>query len=122
MLLALHFGDEVARLPISDLWSACCELLLQAQLVREGNLDHFVFDVERIFDIAYDGELMLCVFSREHAFAVSRNRFAASIYHVVEQIFAGTSCPRIMHVGAIWGASSIRSQPYHYRFSESSPA
>ena len=62
-LLEMHFGAAVARVPISDLWSACCELLLQAELVRETLLDHFVLDVERIFDISYEGE---------HSFARSR--------------------------------------------------
>jgi hypothetical protein len=122
-LLHLHFGDEVARLPISDLWSSCCELLLQAELVREAKLDHFVVDVERVFDLSYDNDdRLLCIFSREHVFTVSGAAFADGLERLVREIFAGTSCPRIMQAGAAWGASSIRSQPYYYRFSQSVPA
>lgn len=121
-VLQLHFGDEVARLPISDLWSSCCELLLQAELVREARLDHFIVDVERIFDLSYDGDRLLCTFSREHVFAVSRAQFAEALEQLVQTIFSGTTCPGLMHAGAAWGAASIRSQPYYYRFSESVPA
>lgn len=121
-VLELHFGDQVARLPISDLWSCCCELLFQSELVREARLDHFIVDVERIFDVTYDGDRLLCAFSREHVFTVSRIRFADALEHLVESIFAGTTCPGLMRAGAAWGAASIRSQPYYYRFSESVPA
>jgi len=61
--IQLRFGREVAALTIRDVWSACCELLLAAQLVRERKLDRFILDVEQVFDIVYDGELMLCAFS-----------------------------------------------------------
>ena len=121
-VIQLHFGDDVARLPVSDLWSGCCELLFQAELVREARLDHFVFDVERIFDLSYDGERLLCTFSKEHVFVVSRSQFADALEHLVQSIFSGTSCPALMRAGAAWGAASIRSQPYFYRFSESAPA
>ena len=121
-MLQLHFSEEVARLPIPDLWSGCCELVLQAELVREARLDHFIFDVERIFDLSYDGDRLTCAFSREHVFTVSRTEFAEALERLVQQIFAGTTCPRLMRAGAIWGAASIRSQPYYYRFSESVPA
>lgn len=121
-VLQLHFGGEVASLPIPDPWSGCCELLLQAELVREGRLDHFIFDVERIFDLSYDGHRLTCAFSREHVFTVSRTEFAEALERLVQGIFAGTTCPRLMRAGAAWGAASIRSQPYYYRFSESVPA
>lgn len=121
-VLQLHFGDEVARLPISDLWSSCCELLFQAELVREARLDHFIVDVERIFDLSYDGDRLLCTFSQEHVFAVARSQFAEALEQLVQSIFSGTTCPGLMHAGAAWGAASIRSQPYYYRFSESVPA
>jgi len=117
--LQLHFGGEVAALPIPDLWSACCELLLEAQLVREAKLDHFVLDVEQVFELSYDRDLLLCIFSREHVFAVPRDSFAASLERVVEEIFAATSCPRLMQVAARWSASAIRAQPYAFRFSDS---
>jgi len=119
MQLQLHFGEQVAKVAISDVWSACCELTLQAQLVREGRLDHFIVDVEQIFDLAYDDDHLLCIFSREHLFAVSREEFAASLERVVDEIFAATSCPKLMRVAASWGASAIRAQPYSWRFSES---
>lgn len=118
-LLQLRFGDQVAGLPISDLWSACCELLLEAQLVRERKLDHFVLDVEQIFELSYSGDLLLCVFSCEHVFAVDRNAFAASLEHAVEEIFAATTCPSLMQIAARWGASALRALPYSYRFSDS---
>jgi hypothetical protein len=116
--LQLRFGKQVAGLPISDLWSACCELLLEAQLVRQRKLDHFVLDVEQIFDLAYAGELLYCSFSREHVFAVSRDELAGSLERLVSEILGATSCPRLMHVGAVWGASAIRGLPYSSRFSE----
>lgn len=115
----LCFGEQVAGLPISDLWSACCELLLAAELVREGKLDHFVLDAEQIFELSYAGELLYCIFSREHVFAVLREEFAASLEQAVREIFAATSCPRLMEIGAAWGASAIRALPYASRFSES---
>jgi hypothetical protein len=118
-VLQLRFGEQVAGLAISDLWSACCELVLDAELVREGRLDHFVLDVEQICDLSYAGELLFCIFSREHVFAVSREEFAAALEHVVEEIFASTSCPRLMQIGAGWGASAIRALPYSVRFSDS---
>jgi hypothetical protein len=118
-LLQFHFGENVAGLAIEDLWSSCCELLLNAQLVREAKLDHFVIDVEQIFELSYAGELLFCIFSREHVFAVSREGFAASLEHLVEQIFAETTCPRLMRVAAAWGVSSIRGLPYSCRFSDS---
>jgi hypothetical protein len=119
MQLRLHFGEQIARIAISDLWSVCCELVLQAQLVREARLDHFIIDVEQIFDLAYDEDQLLCVFSREHLFAVSRDDFAAALDQVVDNIFEATQCPRLMHIAARWGASAIRAQPYSYRFSDS---
>jgi hypothetical protein len=117
--LMLQFGDETARLTISDIWSACCELLLQAQLAREARLDHFIFDVEQVFDIAYDGNDMLCIFSREHLFAVDPEAFASGLEALVDEIFGGTSCPAVMRIAARWSASSIRAQPYSARFSDS---
>lgn len=118
-MLRLHFGDQVASLGIADLWSACCELLLDAQLIREGRLDHFVLDVEQVFKLSYSGDLLLCTFSREHVFAVSREEFAAALEQAVGRIFASTSCPRLMEIAAGWGASAIRSLPYSSRFSDS---
>jgi hypothetical protein len=118
-VLRLRFGELAAGLPISDLWSACCELLLQAQLVREGKLDRFVLDVEHVFDVLCAEKLVLCRFSAEHVFAVDREGFASSLENVVDQIFSGTSCPQLMHIAARWGASAIRAQPYSFRFSDS---
>lgn len=120
--LQLRFGERVAGIAVSDLWSACCELLFQAQLVRERRLDHFVLDVEQIFEISYSGDLVFCIFSREHLFAVEREAFAAGLEQVVEDIFAATTCPKLMHVAARWGASAIRALPYSYRFSETALA
>jgi len=119
VVLQLRFGDEAAGLPISDVWSACCELLLQAQLVRERRLNRFVLDLEHVFDVSCGGSVVLCRFSPEHVFAVSRDDFASALESVVEQIFAGTSCPRLMHVAARWGASALRALPYSHRFSDS---
>src|SRR3954453_18214262 len=97
-VLQLRFGKGAAGLPISDVWSACCELLLEAELVREGRLDRFVLDLEHVFDVSCADSVVLCRFSPEHVFAVSREDFASALEAVVEQIFSGTSCPRLMHV------------------------
>ena len=118
-ILRLRFGDLTAGLPIRDVWSACCELLLAAELLREGRLDRFVLDVEHVFDVAYAGSVVLCRFSSEHVFAVSREEFASALEQVVEQILSGTSCPPVMLIAARWAASAIRSRPYSYRFSDS---
>ncbi len=117
--IQLRFGREVAALAIRDVWSACCELLLAAELVRERKLDRFILDVEQVFDIVYDGDLMLCVFSPEHRFPVPVEAFASSLEQIVDDILAGTSCPKVMRVAAAWGASEIRAQPYSSRFSNS---
>jgi hypothetical protein len=118
-VLQLRFDEVVAGLPISDVWSACCELLLEAQLVREKRLNRFVLDLEHVFDVSCAGSVVLCRFSPEHVFAVSREDFASALEDVVDQIFSGTSCPRLMHVAARWGASALRALPYSYRFSDS---
>jgi hypothetical protein len=118
-LLQLCFGEQVAAFAISDPWSACCELLLEAQLVREHKLNHFVVDVEQIFDLSYAGDVLFCTFSREHVFAVSSEDFAAALEQLVDDIFAGTTCPRLMRIAAGWGASAIRALPYSFRFSDS---
>jgi hypothetical protein len=117
--LQLRFGDQVASVGITDVWSTCCELLLQAQLVREAKLDRFVVDVEHIFELGYDSDIVFCTFSREHVFAVDRQQFAACLEQVVDDVFEGTSCPRLMRIAAGWAASNIRAQPYSYRFSNS---
>src|SRR6266536_3598593 len=108
-VLQLRFGEMTAGLPISDVWSACCELLLAAQLVREGKLDRFVFDLEHVFDVSCAANVVLCRFSAEHVFAVSREEFAASLERVVEEILAGTSCPPVMMIAAKWAASAMRA-------------
>ena len=118
-VLQLRFGEVAAGLPISDVWSACCELLLEAQLVRERRLNRFVLDLEHVFDVSCAGSVVLCRFSSEHVFAVSRDDFASALEDVVDRIFSGTSCPRLMHVAARWGASALRALPYSYRFSDS---
>jgi hypothetical protein len=118
-VLQLRFGEVAAGLPISDVWSACCELLLEAQLVRERRLNRFVLDLEHVFDVSCAGSVVLCRFSPEHVFAVSREHFASALEDVVDEIFSGTSCPRLMHVAARWGASALRALPYSYRFSDS---
>ena len=115
----LRFGELAAGLAISDLWSACCELLLEAELVREGRLNRFVLDVEHVFDVFCAEDVVLCRFSKEHVFAVARDEFASSLERVVDEIFAGTRSPQLMHIAARWGASSIRAQAYSYRFSDS---
>ena len=118
-VLRLTFNDRTATLKIPDLWSACCELLLEAQLVREKRLNRFVLDVENVFDVSCAANAVLCKFSPEHVFAVARDEFAGALEQVVEDIFAATSCPRLMHIAARWAASAIRAQPYSYRFSDS---
>jgi len=118
-VLQLRFGEMTAGLPISDVWSACCELLLTAQLVREGKLDRFVLDLEHVFDVSCANGVVLCRFSSEILFAVSSDDFAASLEQVVARIFSGTSCPQLMDIAARWGASAIRALPYSYRFSDS---
>ena len=117
--LQLRFGEQVASLAVTDLWSTCCELLLQAQLIRESRLDRFVVDVEHIFDLRYGSGLVLCTFSQEHVFAVDQQGFASSLERVVAEIFDGTSCPGLMLIAAKWAASNIRAQPYSFRFSDS---
>jgi hypothetical protein len=118
-VLQLRFGEVTAGLPLRDVWSACCELLLAAQLVREERLNRFVLDLEHVFDVSSAGGAVFCRFSPEHEFAVARDAFADSLESLVAEIFAGTSCPRLMHIAACWGASSIRALPYSYRFSDS---
>lgn len=116
--LCLSFGDRVAGIPISDLWSACCELLLQAQLVREGWLHRFVLDLEHVFDVSCMRGVILCRFSPEHVFVVEKEEFAASLDDVVQRIFAGTHCPSVVQIAAEWAASEIRARPYAHRFTD----
>jgi hypothetical protein len=118
-VLQLRFGEIAAGLPIADVWSACCELVLQAELVRERRLNRFVLDVEHVFDISCASSVVLCRFSNEHVFAVRREDFAAALDDVVERILSGTSCPQIMSIAARWCASEIRGRPYSHRFSDS---
>src|SRR4051812_43073496 len=74
-VLRLRFGEASAGIPMHDVWSACCELLLEAQLVRERRLNRFVLDVEHVFDVSCAENVVLCRFSPEHVFAVSRDDF-----------------------------------------------
>jgi len=119
VVLQLRFGEMTAGLPLTDVWSACCELLLVAQLAREDRLDRFVLDLEHVFDVSVQGSVVLCRFSSELMFAVSRDAFADSLEELVAQIFSGTSCPSLMQIAARWGASTIRALPYSYKFSDS---
>src|SRR5437764_8551582 len=91
-VLRLRFGELTAGLPIRDVWSACCELLLAAELVREGRLNRFVLDVEHVFDVSCSGRVALCRFSSEHVFAVSREEFPSALERMVGQIRSGTCC------------------------------
>jgi hypothetical protein len=118
-VLQLRFGEMTAGLAIPDVWSACCELLLEAELVRERRLDRFVLDVEHVFDVSCAANVVLCRFSSEHVFAVSREKFASALDGLVEQILSGTSCPRVMLIAARRAASEIRARPYSSRFSDS---
>src|SRR5438270_13274620 len=90
-VLQLRFGEVTAGLPISDVWSACCELLLEAQLVRERRLNRFVLDLEHVFDVSCAGSVVLCRFSPEHVFAVSCDAFASAPEEVVDKSFSGIS-------------------------------
>src|SRR5439155_16042876 len=85
-VLRLRFGEVTAGLAVADVWSACCELLLEAQLVREKRLNRFVLDVEHVFDVSCTPGAVLCRFSPEHVFAVSAEEFASALERVVEQI------------------------------------
>lgn len=118
-VLRLRFGEVAAGLRIRDVWSACCELLLAAELAREKRLDRFVLDVEHVFDVSCATSVVLCRFSNEHVFAVSRDEFAQALEEIVKEILSGTSCPGVMLIAARWGASAIRARPYSYKFSDS---
>jgi hypothetical protein len=120
--LHLGFGANVASEQIPDVWSACCELRLQSQLVRERQLTHFVIDARELFDATYADDLVICSYSREHVFPVRLEEFASSIDGLIADIARATSYPRLTDIAIERGASLIRAQPYFYRFSAEPPA
>jgi hypothetical protein len=120
--LHFGFGDNVASEQIPDVWSACCELRLQSQLVRERNLTHFVVDARELFDASYADDLVICTYSIEHVFPVRLEEFASSIDGLLADIARATTYPRLTDIAIDRGASLIRAQPYFYRFSAEPPA
>ena len=116
-LLHLSFGDAVAHVEFDDVWSTCCILFLQADLVRERKLSHFVIDVEQLFATSYRRDLLVCRWSPEHVFTVRAEAFAASIESVASRIIGGTRSPAVITVRARSNAWLMRAQPYSHRFS-----
>jgi hypothetical protein len=120
--LHFGFGANVASEQIPEVWSACCELRLQSQLIRQRQLTHFVVDARELFDASYDDDLLICSYSIEHLFPVRLEEFASSIDGLLADIVRSTSYPRLMDIAIERGASLIRAQPYFYRFSDAPPA
>jgi hypothetical protein len=116
-LLHLSFGDAVAHVEFDDVWSTCCVLLLQADLVREKKLNHFVIDVEQLFAISYRGDLLVCRWSIDHVFTVRAEAFAKSLELVATKILGAASSPAVMSLRARSNAWLIRGQPYSSKFS-----
>lgn len=85
------FADATASHRVKDVWTACCEIYLQAQLARSAELHSFYLDDEQLFEMAYVDDAIICSWSPEHVFAVKRAEFVASIETLVEQVLAGVS-------------------------------
>lgn len=120
--LHFGFGANVASEQIPDVWSACCELRLQSELVRSRQLTHFVLDARELFDTSYDGDLLICSYSPEHVFPVRLEEFAASIDRLLGDVARATTYPKLTDIAIERRASLIRAQPYFYRFSAEPPA
>ena len=120
--LHFGFGPSIASEQIPDVWSACCELRLQAELVRSRELIHFVLDAKELFDVSYDGDLVICRYSAEHVFPVRLEDFASAIDRLLADVTRATTFPRLTEIAIESRAGLIRGQPYFYRFSAEPPA
>lgn len=115
--LHFGFGSSIASEQVPDVWSACCELRLQSELVRSQQLTHFVLDARDLFDVAYDGDLVICRYSKEHVFPVRLEEFALAIDGFLANVARATTYPRLTEIAIERRAALIRGQPYFYRFS-----
>jgi hypothetical protein len=114
-----HFGDDIAVQSISDIWHMSCELVLQAELVREKHLYRFLMDAQQLFAIEYDvDDMVLCTWSAERIFAVPLNTFASSLELLVEELVASTRYPKLTRIRVDSAAVMIRAQPYLSQFTQ----
>jgi hypothetical protein len=95
---------------VKDVWAACCEIYLQAQLIRQAHLHSFSLDGVRLFDISYVDDALVCQWSVEHVFVVEKEDFATSCETLVQQVLAETSDPRRADFVQL-GASLITTRP-----------
>jgi hypothetical protein len=120
--LHFGFGAQVATERAPDVWSACCELRLQSELIRSRKLTHFVLDARDLFRASYDGDLLICSYSPEHVFRVRVEEIASSIDRLLAAVTRATAYPKLTDIAIERRASLIRAQPYFYRFSVEPPA
>ncbi|MBA2467715.1 MAG: hypothetical protein H0V46_08965 [Sphingomonas sp.] len=113
-----HFGDSIAVLPVSDVWHVVCELALQAQLVREKSLRRFLIDVQQLFAVDYDADVLVCTWPAEQVFAVSLDVFASALERLVEDLIAHTRHPKLTRIRVDGAVAMIRAQPYLSQFSD----
>jgi len=104
------FGSATASQRVRDVWTACCEIYLQAQLARRGQPHWFSLLGEQLFEIFYVDRALVCTWSPEHVFAVDQGEFACSCETLVEQVVAETSNLGFQEFVRL-GASLILSRP-----------
>jgi hypothetical protein len=109
-VLRFSFGDLTASQLVGDIWLACCEIYLQAQLAKQSRLDGFYLNGEQLFTIAYFDDVVLCSWSRDHMFAVKQRELVDSFEALVEQ--ALDQAPHWRREAFVHlGASLIQNQP-----------
>lgn len=106
------FGDATASHRVSDAWRSCCELYIQAEFLRRSQLREFWLAGERLFGLRYfDQDELLCTWSRDHVFLVSRTQVAASLETLVQHSLGEATNPRMNEFVRL-GASLLESSPY----------
>lgn len=105
-----RFGDATASHRVDNVWVACCEIFLQAQLVRQAQLHSFSLNGEQLFEISYFNDAAVCSWSPEHVFAVDKREAVDAFESFVQQVLAASSdhrCEHFVHLGA----SLVLTQP-----------
>lgn len=104
------FGEATASHRVNDVWTACCELYLQAQLVEQSNLRSLRLAGEELFTVKYVGDVVVCTWSSQHVFAVPKGKLVMSFESLIDQVLANVPARRredFVHLGA----TMIRHDP-----------
>ena len=87
-IFLFSFGEATASHRVDDVWTACCEMYLQAQLAEQSDLQSFRLAGEELFTLRHEGDVVVCSWSRHHIFAVQKREFVRSLESLIDQVLA----------------------------------